>query len=110
MNGRGGQSGRSALSKAKVEKLRARFQEGLRELRARPTAVPPDPPPRYDEIFFRGTEWLDQLAAGLDLDEEAEPGRAHWLDQGGPRPVTGLRKPRSVPKCRHFLATADILD
>jgi hypothetical protein len=61
-----------ALSKAKIEALRARMEQRLRELRAAPSTVAPDPPPRYDEVFFRGTEWLDQLAAEPDRHEEAE--------------------------------------
>ncbi len=60
----------STPSKAKLEELRARIQQRLQELRKRPKALPPNPPPRYDEVFFRGTQWLDELAAGPDLHEE----------------------------------------
>ena len=63
----------SAPSKAKVEALRARVQQRLQELRERPEWIAPDPPPRYDEVFFRGTRWLDELAAGPDLHGEEEP-------------------------------------
>jgi len=60
-------------SKAKTEELRLRIQERSRELREKPKRVPPNPPPRYDEVFFRGTQWLDKLAAGVDLDRDMEP-------------------------------------
>jgi hypothetical protein len=62
-----------APSKAKTEELRLRIQERFRELREKPKRVPPNPPPRYDEVFFRGTQWLDKLAAGADLDRDVEP-------------------------------------
>lgn len=29
--------------------------------RQRRRLVPPDPPPRYDEVFEEGVEWLDKL-------------------------------------------------
>ena len=62
-----------APSKTKIEELRHRIQERFRELREKPKVVPPNPPPRYDEVFFQGTHWLDQLAAGADLDGDVEP-------------------------------------
>lgn len=62
-----------APSKAKTEELRLRIQERFRELREKPKVVPPNPPPRYDEVFFQGTQWLDKLAAGADLDGDVEP-------------------------------------
>ena len=62
-----------APSKAKIEKLRLRIQERFRELREKPKRVPPNPPPRYDEVFFRGTQWLEELAAGADLDRDVAP-------------------------------------
>lgn len=40
--------------------LRRRFQAHLAELRRARRLVPPDPPPRYDEVFFRGLAWLDR--------------------------------------------------
>lgn len=60
-----------APSKGKIEELRLR--ERFRELREKPKVAPPNPPPRYDEVFFRGTQWLDQLAAGADLHGDVEP-------------------------------------
>jgi hypothetical protein len=47
---------------------RERFVDAIREElkrrladRRRP-AREPDPPPRYDEVFFEGQRWLDSLA------------------------------------------------
>jgi hypothetical protein len=51
-------------SKSKVEQLRALVQERLARRAER--LVPPNPPPRYDEVFARGQQWLDQLAAGKE--------------------------------------------
>lgn len=59
--------------KAITEEILARIQTRLKERRERPQRIPPNPPPRYDEVFFRGAQWLDELAAGPDLHEEAEP-------------------------------------
>ena len=39
-------------------KLRAYFEEN------RKRQVQPDPPPRYDEVYFEGTAWLDRMARG----------------------------------------------
>jgi hypothetical protein len=42
----------------------ARIQQRLEELRAnRRPRVPPNPAPRYDEVFVMGQRWLDQRAA-----------------------------------------------
>ncbi len=62
-----------APSKAKTEELRLRIQEHFRRLREKPKVLPPQPPPRYDEVFFQGTQWLDKLAAGADLRGNGEP-------------------------------------
>jgi hypothetical protein len=35
--------------------IRRRLANGRRRL------VSPDPPPRYDDVFFEGTAWLDKL-------------------------------------------------
>ena len=61
-----------ALSKTRIDELRLRVQEHFRELREKPKEVPPNPPPRYDEVFFQGAQWLDKLAAEVDLDGVAE--------------------------------------
>ena len=63
----------STPSRAQIEELRVRVQKRLQELRERPKATPPNPPPRYDEVFARGQQWLDELAAGPDLEQQAEP-------------------------------------
>lgn len=50
-----------SLSKTKLKKLRERVEKKLAE----PSPgrwVEPSPPPRFDEIFERGSEWLDSLA------------------------------------------------
>ena len=62
-----------APSKARIEELRLRIREHFRELREKPRVVPPNPPPRYDEVFFQGTQWLEKLAAGADLHGDVEP-------------------------------------
>jgi hypothetical protein len=62
-----------APSKARIEELRLRIREHFGELREKPKMVPPNPPPRYDEVFFQGTQWLDELAAGRDLHGDVEP-------------------------------------
>ncbi|MFW6012486.1 MAG: hypothetical protein ACOC92_02120 [bacterium] len=47
------------------ERLRAMRQEVRRRLaakrRRRARLVAPDPPPRYDEVFFQGLAWLDRF-------------------------------------------------
>lgn len=53
-----------APSATRTEQLRALIRQRLRT-RAE-SLLPPDPPPRYDEIFFRGQQWLDELAANPD--------------------------------------------
>ena len=62
-----------APSKARIKELRFRIREHFQELREKPKLVSPNPPPRYDEVFFQGTQWLDRLAAGADLHEDVEP-------------------------------------
>jgi hypothetical protein len=47
------------ISPATVQALRDRVQQLL--ARRRPL-LPPDPPPRYDEVFVLGTHWLDNDA------------------------------------------------
>ncbi len=52
------------LSKTALKRIRARLDERSARLRAadprRP--VPPNPPPRYDDVFEEGQRWLDSLA------------------------------------------------
>jgi len=56
-----------------LTRVRARVQAMLAEKRAK--QVPPvSPSPRYDEVYFRGTAWLNALAAGeLEPAEPAPP-------------------------------------
>ena len=46
----------------KREELRRRLRAYVEEKRKR--HVQPDPPPRYDEVYFEGTAWLDRMARG----------------------------------------------
>lgn len=57
-----------AISKTKAARLRALVKQRLQLNRRAGRLVPPDPAPRYDEVFAMGQRWLDQLAA-----EEVEP-------------------------------------
>lgn len=52
-------SGENSSSSARSIRIRKRLKE-LRE-RWREELRPVDPPPRYDDIFFEGLEWLDKL-------------------------------------------------
>jgi hypothetical protein len=55
------------FGKGAVEKLRALVQERPREIRRTEALVPPSPPPRYDEVFARGQQWLDGLADEFEV-------------------------------------------
>jgi hypothetical protein len=48
--------------------------EAVRAERARQDDQQPDPLPRYDEVFFEGTAWLDELAG-----EQPRSGRVELL-------------------------------
>jgi hypothetical protein len=53
-------TGTSNLSKEeRIAALRTKVQKRLKERINNRVAV--NPPPRYDEIFFQGVEWLDSL-------------------------------------------------
>lgn len=64
------------LSKTKLKNLKALVRSKL-ELPPPRRMVEPDPPPRYDETFIRGVEWLDRLA-GEPID--AAEGRLRFAD------------------------------
>jgi hypothetical protein len=52
----------------KVKNLKAFVQRRLEEKKQAKHLAQPDPAPRYDEIFEKGQEWLDTIAAaGSDL-------------------------------------------
>ncbi|HVR09122.1 MAG TPA: hypothetical protein VMW75_13820 [Thermoanaerobaculia bacterium] len=59
-----------AISKTKIKKLKERIARIYEERKAREERefLVPEPPPIYDEIYFQGVEWLDQLA-GPRLEE-----------------------------------------
>ena len=59
-----------AISKTKIKKLKARIEKIYEERKAREQRefVVPDPPPLYDEVYFQGVEWLEQLA-GSPIEE-----------------------------------------
>jgi hypothetical protein len=48
--------------RATILELRERVQAKLRERAAVRKMVPPEPPPRYDDVFLEGQAWLDALA------------------------------------------------
>lgn len=48
------------------DELRSRFQEALRR-RSQRAWVVAEPQPRYDEVFAKGQEWLDSLAALFEI-------------------------------------------
>jgi hypothetical protein len=66
MNGPDKERSTTLADNAATENLRLLVQERLRARRANPRTIPPYPEPRYDDVFVRGTEWLDALAAGVD--------------------------------------------
>jgi hypothetical protein len=49
------------LPEETVRRLCEEVKWRLKRKRNRRRLVPPDPPPRYDEVFFEGTAWLDLL-------------------------------------------------
>jgi len=55
--------------KAALERLRSRVREAIRARREE-KKVAPIPPPQYDEVFFEGLRWLDNLA-GEPIEPEA---------------------------------------
>jgi hypothetical protein len=51
--------------RARLQALRERIQAKLKEPKDRRWRAA-SPPPRYDEVFFRGVAWLNSLAEGGD--------------------------------------------
>ncbi len=45
-----------------IENLRVKIKRKLAEKRKERKLIPPDPPPKYDEVFQQGLEWLDSVA------------------------------------------------
>jgi hypothetical protein len=50
------------LSPERIAALRAKVKEHFRRRAEERAAQAPDPAPRYDDIFWRGTAWLDNLS------------------------------------------------
>jgi hypothetical protein len=52
------------ISKTKIKKLKERIEAIYEERKAREQRelAAPEPPPIYDEVYFQGVEWLEQLA------------------------------------------------
>lgn len=66
------------LSKTKVKKLQERVRQRMEAKRLSGKLTPPDPAPRYDEVFANGQDWLDGLA-GEPV--KAEKGQVHFSDE-----------------------------
>lgn len=66
------------ISRTKAKRLKALVQSKLEEKRQARKLVAPDPPPRYDEVFEKGQEWLDGLAGPA---VEPVSGRLHFSER-----------------------------
>lgn len=76
------------LSKTAVKKLKARIADRLREKREQ--RVPSlEPPPRYDEVFLDGQDWLDSLSELESI--EGSQGQLHFSDEIWTSPARGDR-------------------
>jgi len=73
-----------ALSKAKLNRLRRVVKEKLAQ-RSSAGRVDPSPLPRFDEVFQRGSEWLDGLAG--------EP----IVSEAGVLEISALARPLTTP-------------
>jgi len=54
------------MTEEKRDELRRKIRERAEAMRQQ--MIPPTPPPRYDEVFFAGTAWLDRIARGEEED------------------------------------------
>ena len=54
------------MNEKQREELRRKIRD--RAEAQRKQLLPPTPAPRYDEVFFAGTEWLDRIARGEEMD------------------------------------------
>jgi hypothetical protein len=52
-----------------IEDCKEIIQQKLADGRAEHTVAAPNPAPRYDDVFFSGQEWLDDLAEGTVPEE-----------------------------------------
>jgi predicted transcriptional regulator len=55
-------SGLKPPSEATIDRIRKKLAERHRQNAGEQRLVPPNPSPRYDEVFWEGTRWLDSLA------------------------------------------------
>jgi hypothetical protein len=55
--------------KERLENLKNKIRERLNRRKKHPKVLPPNPPPRYDDVFAQGQAWLDSLV-GTPLEEE----------------------------------------
>lgn len=65
------------ISRTKAKNLKALVKQRLAEKREGHRMVTPEPLPRYDEVFDKGQEWLDELA-GASI--EPANGQLHFSD------------------------------
>jgi hypothetical protein len=57
------------ITPEKAARLRASVQERLAARRAKQATAPPDPAPRYDDVFFHGVAWLNRLSYDDSFDD-----------------------------------------
>jgi len=48
------------MTEEQREQLSCKIRERTKAKRQR--MVPPEPPPRYDDVYFAGSAWLDRIA------------------------------------------------
>jgi hypothetical protein len=58
----------------KVKTLRERVAMKLKQAHERPRLADPSPEPRFDEVFLKGSEWLNQQAGEVIQPEQGEVG------------------------------------
>jgi TPP-dependent pyruvate/acetoin dehydrogenase alpha subunit len=45
----------------KIQELKERIKERIKERQEQRKKKPPSPAPRYDDVYWRGVEWLNGL-------------------------------------------------
>ena len=72
---------------AKEARLKSLLRERLSRRTDESDLVAPDPPPRYDEVFVRGQEWLNDMPTA-----DTDSARGAELEQADlPKQVGGSR-------------------